>query len=171
MSDERRNEIIELLQTADTPITGSELAQRFDISRQVIVQDIAVLRASGYNVMASSNGYFLPKKKSNNTIIKTIVSSHTGTRDMKDELMLIVGYGCKVIDVIVEHPIFGEIVAQLMIGTEEEVHQYIEKVEKHNASPLSSLTEGHHIHTIEVPSEKVYTALVDDLKKRGFIDA
>ena len=72
---ERREAIIKMLLTSTEPVTGTELAKSFEVSRQVIVQDIAVLRASGYNVIAASNGYFVPKIDSNR-IIKTIISDH-----------------------------------------------------------------------------------------------
>jgi len=88
---------------------------------------------------------------------------------MEDELMIIVEYGGKIIDVIIDHPVYGEIVGTLHISTKEEVEKFINKVKVTNAKPLSSLTEGDHIHTLEVPSEKVFKIMLKDLKDKGYV--
>lgn len=170
MSDSRREAIIELMVHSDEPITGSEMAERFEVSRQVIVQDIAIIRASGTHVLATSNGYILPKKNNASRLIKTFVSTHKGFDQMEEELFIIVEYGGKVIDVIVEHPVYGEIVGVLHLATREDVIDFIKKVKDTGAKPLSVLTEGNHIHTIEVPSEKIYKLIVDELKEKGYIE-
>ncbi len=169
MSNDRRNSIIETLKGANHPITGSELAELFEVSRQVIVQDIAIIRASGTHVIATSNGYMLQRETDKSKLIKTFVSKHSGFDRMEEELKIIVDYGGKIIDVIVEHPVYGEIVGALHLSTVEEVERFIEKVAETGARPLSILTEGDHIHTIEVPSEKVYRLIVQELSEKGFI--
>jgi transcriptional regulator of NAD metabolism len=88
---------------------------------------------------------------------------------MEEELMLIIEYGGKIIDVIVEHPVYGEIVGNLHLATVEDIRRFMEKVRSTNAKPLASLTEGEHIHTIEIPSEKVFSLLVSELKEKGYI--
>ncbi len=168
MTQSRRDAIIELLQTGSEPVTGSCLAKKYDVSRQVIVQDIAVLRASGYNIVAASNGYFIPSEVKKDLLIKTVVCQHDCSR-IGDELKIMLEYGCKVLNVIVEHPVYGEIIGQLMIDSKRSLSDFLKKVETASALPLSALTEGEHIHTIEVPSEKIYQALVRDLRENGFI--
>jgi transcriptional regulator of NAD metabolism len=169
MSNSRRREIITLLKKNKEAITGTVLAEMLGVSRQVIVQDIAVLRAQGTQIIATSNGYALPQSVHANRLIKTLISKHEGFNQMEEELMLIIEYGGKVIDVIVEHPVYGEIIGNLHLTTIDDVHRFMEKVRSTNAKPLASLTEGEHIHTIEIPSEKVFNLLVLELKEKGYI--
>ncbi len=168
MTQSRRDALIELLHTSPEPVTGSCLAKKYDVSRQVIVQDIAVLRASGYNIIAASNGYFIPREVKKDRLIKTVVCQHDSSR-IGDELRIMLEYGCKILNVIVEHPVYGELIGQLMIDSKASLKTFLKKVENASALPLSTLTEGEHIHTIEVPSEKIYQALVRDLKDNNFI--
>ncbi|MBS7527133.1 transcription repressor NadR [Fusibacter paucivorans] len=169
MSNSRRREIISLLKKHKEAITGTVLAEMLGVSRQVIVQDIAVLRAQGTQIIATSNGYTLPQSVHANRLIKTLISKHEGFEQMEEELMMIIEYGGKVIDVIVEHPVYGEIVGNLHLTTVDDVQKFMEKVRSTNAKPLASLTEGEHIHTIEIPSEKVFNLLVLELKEKGYI--
>jgi len=169
MSVERRDIILEHLKVSGEPITGSALAEMLGVSRQVIVQDIAVLRAKGNQILATSNGYTLPDKPSKGKIIKTIISKHNGIAEMSDELMIIVEYGGKIIDVVIDHPVYGEIVGLLHISTKEEVDKFIERVKETHAKPLATLTEGDHIHTLEVPSEKVFMLMLKELKDKGYV--
>lgn len=168
MTQSRRDAIKELLQTSAEPVTGSCLAKKYDVSRQVIVQDIAVLRASGLNIVAASNGYFIPSEMRIDRLIKTVICQHDSSR-LGEELRIMLDYGCKVLNVIVDHPVYGEIIGQLMIGSHKELDAFLRKVNAEDALPLSTLTDGEHIHTIEVPSEKIFEALVRDLKENKFI--
>ncbi|HAS73612.1 MAG TPA: transcription repressor NadR [Clostridiales bacterium UBA8960] len=169
MSEERRRTLIDKLNASSDPITGADLALLLGVSRQVIVQDIAIIRASGVPVIATSSGYMMQVPRNRDRLIKTFVSKHIGFDRMEEELSIIVEYGGKIIDVIVEHPVYGEIVGSLHIATKEDIAKFVTKVIEANAKPLSSLTEGDHIHTIEVPSEKVYNLIVAELKEKGFI--
>ncbi|GAU76854.1 transcription repressor NadR [Fusibacter sp. 3D3] len=169
MSDNRRKMIIEKLNLSTEPFTGTELATYFEVSRQVIVQDVAILRAEGYSILATSSGYIIPKVHGQNRMIKTFVSEHRGFDRMEEELKIIVEYGGKVIDVIVEHPVYGEIVGTLLISNMDEVNKFIKRVDETNAKPLSLLTDGAHIHTIEVPSEKIFKLIKAELYEKGFI--
>ena len=169
MSDERRKLIIDKIQFSANPITGAELAEFFSVSRQVIVQDIAIIRASGIPILATTNGYLVSKSVSDNRIIKTFVSRHEGLDKLEEELQIIIDYGGKIIDVIVEHPVYGEIVGTLHINNQLQLDNFIEKVKRSNAKPLSILTCGDHFHTIEVPSDKVYQLIIDELTNKGFI--
>jgi hypothetical protein len=170
MSDDRRRLVLDKLSHSTVPITGSDLADMMDVSRQVIVQDIAILRAQGVPIIATSSGYILQTQTHANRLIKTFVSKHSGFDRMEEELEIIVEYGGKIIDVIVEHPVYGEIVGALHIATKEDVRNFIHKVKETNAKPLASLTEGDHIHTIEIPSEKIFKLILQELRDKGFID-
>lgn len=169
VSDKRRQQLLDRIRRSSAPITGSDLADKFNVSRQVIVQDIALIRASGIPIIATSSGYMLQKKMDSNRVVKTFVSTHNDFDQMEEELLIIVDFGGKIIDVIVEHPVYGEIVGALYIETREDVLAFIKKVKETGAKPLSILTSGDHIHTIEVPSERVFSLLMQELKDKGFV--
>jgi len=170
MSEERRRLLVEKLTQSRDPITGSDLAEFYGVSRQVIVQDIAIIRAKGVPVLATSSGYLIQSKSTKDRLIKTFVSKHNGFERMEEELLIIIDYGGKIIDVIVEHPVYGDIVGTLLIATREDVSKFVEKVKSTDSKPLSSLTKGDHIHTIEVPSEKIFELILNELREKGFVD-
>lgn len=161
--NERRANIVELLLARKAAVTGAELAKIYGVSRQAIVQDIALIRAQGVNILASPQGYLMmgeePKR-----LRKTIVSSHSTLEGLLEELYVIVDYGGQILDVIVEHPIYGEIRANLMIKSRLEADQFLMSLKKHQAVPLSILTNGIHLHTIEVDNELLYEKIVAALK-------
>jgi len=170
MSEERRRLLVEKLTQSRDPITGSDLAEFYGVSRQVIVQDIAIIRAKGVPVLATSSGYLIQSKSTKDRLIKTFVSKHNGFERMEEELLIIIDYGGKIIDVIVEHPVYGDIVGTLLIATREDVSKFVEKVKSTDSKPLASLTKGDHIHTIEVPSEKIFELILNELREKGFVD-
>ena len=59
----RRDGILSLLEESDTPLSGTELAHRFKVSRQVIVQDIALLRAEDKKILSTYRGYVLDRER------------------------------------------------------------------------------------------------------------
>jgi len=168
---ERKELILEKLKNAHTPIKGLELANIYNVSRQVIVQDIAILRAQGYRILATSNGYIVERDQTNHGLIKTIVSTHKGIDRLEEELSIIIEYGGKLLNVIVEHPIYGEISGNLNIETQEDIRSFIQNVSQSNAKPLASLTDGEHIHTIEIKSEKLYQLMLWELVEKKFVKA
>ncbi|QXM07065.1 transcription repressor NadR [Crassaminicella indica] len=168
-TDQRRREIIKILKNNEEPITGTALAKKFKVSRQVIVQDIAVMRAQGENILATSNGYMLLKADGKNKNIKTIVCRHEGYAQMEEELQIMVDMGAKVLDVIVEHPIYGEIRSSLMITSRMDIEEFMEKVKENDAAPLASLTGGDHIHTVEVSNNRAYEKMIKALKEKGYL--
>lgn len=157
--NERREQIVKLLANSEKAVTGAELSKSYGVSRQVIVQDIAILRAQGESVLATPQGYIMIETKTNK-ILKTIVSEHHTMEELRKELYIIVDFGGKVLDVIVEHPIYGEIKANLMISSRIEADELVSKLENNKATPLSALTQGLHLHTLEVDSEDLYQKIV-----------
>lgn len=168
-SEARRLAIYETLEATSNPIKGSELAKQYGVSRQVIVQDIALLRAKGIQVVATPTGYLIQELVASG-LLKTICCHHGSSIDeLKNELELIISYGGKVIDVIVEHPIYGEIRVVLNLNYLKDVRSFIERVSQAEIKLLSLLTEGVHYHTLEVEDEKMYEEIVTALKKQHFI--
>lgn len=164
----RRSAMEKAITEARDPIKGSELAKKYGVSRQVIVQDIAILRAEGKGIIATPQGYLLPKKKKN-SLQKTIVTRHKEEADLKEELTLMVDLGVIIIDVIVEHPVYGEIRGNLNIQSRLDIDNFMNRLEKVEAKPLAELTDGVHMHTIEVPSEEVYEKLISLLRKKNYL--
>lgn len=168
-SKQRRKSIVQVLKNKEQPIKGTELSKIFNVSRQVIVQDIAILRAKGEEIFATPQGYMIVTKKSKEKILKAIVCKHEGYDEIEDELKSIIDMGGKVIDVIVDHPIYNEIKIPLMLSSRIEIDEFVDNLKKENAEPLSSLTEGVHIHTIEVPSIEIYEKILIELEEKGYL--
>ena len=109
----RRNAIMEVLQKEEQPISASTLAKRYNVSRQIIVGDVALLRAGGADISATPKGYLLARDRGG--IQRQIVCIHSGEQ-MGKELYICVDNGCCVLDVIVEHQVFGQLVGQLQVS-------------------------------------------------------
>ncbi|HAE61670.1 MAG TPA: transcription repressor NadR [Eubacteriaceae bacterium] len=163
----RKEEILKLLKKSDVPISGTDIAEKFGVSRQIIVQDIALIRAEGNQIIATSKGYMYPKFQKN-AIHKTVAVKH-GSGMMAEELYIMIDYGAKILDITVEHPVYGEIKANLMLSTKEDIDLFVEEFNKSKAEPLSVVTNGVHLHTIEVPSNKIYELIKTALKDKGFL--
>ena len=168
LGDQRRNELIQLLKRNGSPITGSELAQFANVSRQVIVNDMNLLKAKNEPIISTSQGYYYLPSVEQTLIEKKIVCNHSA-EDAKVELYAIVDCGATVNNVIVEHPIYGEITARLLLSNRLEVDQFIEQVKERKAGLLSSLTDGTHIHVISAPTEEQLQCSIDNLRAKGFL--
>ena len=160
-NEQRRIEIINRLQNSSEPISATCLANSFSVTRQIIVADIALLRAFGHSIRAEHKGYVLEKANANE-ITKRIVVKH-GKETVTDELYTIVDNGGRVIDVIVEHPIYDKISAELNLSSRYDVDSFIHKVNEQGAAPLSVLTEGLHIHTIAIKDIDAFDRIVKKL--------
>ena len=162
---ERRVEISNLLMSSKTPISGGELARIFGVSRQIIVQDITILKASGYDILATHNGYILQKSPHAE---RTIRVHHTGD-DTEDELMTIVSGGGSVVDVFVWHKAYGKISAALNIFSPLQVKQFIESVRSGVSTELMNITGGYHYHTVRADNEAALDAIERALAEKGYL--
>lgn len=166
-SDNRRELIYDYLLNSQRPLKGIDLAGKYGVTRQVIVKDIAILRAEGKDIIATPEGYIV-NRGLDNYIKKIIAVSHT-KEEMYDELKTIVNYGGRVQDVIVEHPLYGEIRCNLMLKTMAELEEFMLSFERYNAEPLSALTGGMHLHTIVAESNEILENIEKDLINKGYI--
>ncbi|ERI92244.1 3H domain protein [Clostridiales bacterium oral taxon 876 str. F0540] len=166
-SKDRRKLIEELLIKRAEPQKGNNLAIEFGVTRQVIVKDIAILRAEGVNIIATPEGYIIPQN-SKNRVKRVIAVSHRSD-EIEDELTCIVKFGGSIENVIIEHPLYGEIRGMLMIKTLYDVQSFMEKCKEYKAEPLSALTRGVHIHTIEAENEETIERILSELKTRGYL--
>jgi transcriptional regulator of NAD metabolism len=163
----RRASIMGIL-LRESPITGSSLASRLGVTRQVIVQDMAVLRAQGERVLATSRGYTLLQDASPPGMIKLMAVRHD-REHTRDELYTIVDLGLEVIDVTVEHPVYGQLTGLLSLSSRAEVEEFMRTVEETRAGLLSSLTNGVHVHSVRGRDKSQFDAVEEALRKKGYL--
>lgn len=162
---ERRKAIVTLLLTEQEPISGGALSEKFGISRQIIVQDISVLKGMGYEIISTHNGYIIQKSPLKERVIKFY---HT-TEQTEDELNLIVDLGGTVVDVFVWHKVYGKVSARLNIFSRHQVKQFIEGVRTGKSTELMNITGGYHYHTVRAESEEILEKIYKALEEKGFI--
>ncbi|AAK77996.1 hypothetical protein BJV85_000152 [Clostridium acetobutylicum] len=167
ISEERRENIKNKLENNDEPIKGSTLARELGVTRQVIVKDIAILRAKGHKIIATPKGYIINKNNSNS--IKRVLAVVHERNAIEDELNSVIKFGGVVEDVIIEHPLYGEIRGILMIRTLFDVKNFMNKIRDYSAEPLSILTGGVHLHTIRTDNEEDMNNIVDELTRKNYI--
>lgn len=165
----RREKLIAILQKADAPVSGTDLAKCLGVSRQVIVQDIALLRAVDKNILSTNKGYvlYVPEPE-NGRVKRSFAVSHT-KEQIQDELYTIVDYGGKVLDVVVEHDIYGQIMVDLILCNRLDVDEFVERIKTSKSRPLKVLTDGEHWHTVEADSEKVLDKIEERLREKGYL--
>ncbi len=157
----REEEILKILKRSKKAIPGGEIAKKLGMSRQMIVQYIAKLRADGHKIISTPKGYRLEKESEG--VRKLVAVQHT-EEEIYDELIAIVKAGGRVIDVIVDHPIYGEIKGLLDIETEDDVVRFVQQLKLTKAHPLLRLTDGVHLHTLEADSEDIMKRVMDAIK-------
>lgn len=168
LGEARRLELLTLLKQQGGPITGTDLAKHANVSRQVIVNDINLLKARDEPIVATSQGYLYIKEQKPGIYKRKIVCMHTGEQT-REELYAIVDCGVTVENVIIEHAVYGEITASLLVSNRLEVDFFLEKLEKTNAHFLSTLTDGTHLHVISAPSEELLDKAQDRLREKGLL--
>ena len=162
---ERRNAIVNLLLSEQDAVSGGTLSERFGVSRQIIVQDITVLKGSGYDILSTHSGYIMQKSPLKERVLKL----HHTTEQTEDELSLIVALGGTVVDVFVWHRVYGKVEVKLNIFSNLQVKQFIEGVRTGKSSELMNITGGYHYHTIRAESEEILDRIEHALKGRGYI--
>ena len=163
---ERRTVLETILKNASEPITAASLAEQFGVSRQIIVGDVALLRASGIRISATPRGYLMETEQKET--LYTIACQHRQDR-LKEELYTIVDLGGYVLDVIVEHPIYGQINGQLQLRSRFDVDRFCAQLQETQATPLSLLTEGIHLHTISCADSETYLRILDALREKKLL--
>lgn len=163
----RRNRILADLEISSTTIKGSDLAKTYGVSRQVVVQDVALLRATGAPIVSTADGYIIYSANVNSC--KRVFCVTHNDVELEEELLIFVDNGGHVLNIIVEHVVYGEIVVDLHLKTRRQVNTFIEKTSGNDFTPLMVLTKGNHYHTIEAESEIILDAIEEELKVKGFL--
>ncbi|EUJ32088.1 hypothetical protein MFLO_07882 [Listeria floridensis FSL S10-1187] len=167
LGEDRREAILSWLENSSEPISGAELAKRTKVSRQVIVQDISLLRAMNETIISTPQGYLMVKEGSKRPR-RVIACKHT-KEQAELELITLVDFGVSVIDVIVEHPIYGELTGSLHLNSRFDVEKFVQKLKTTDARMLSGLTNGLHLHTIEADTTEQLTKAAEALEKLGIL--
>jgi transcriptional regulator of NAD metabolism len=164
---QRRAAIVGALQQ-ESPVTGSSLASRLGVTRQVIVQDMAVLRAQGQRIMATPKGYTMVEEAPAPGFTRLLAVKHD--RDQtQDELYTMVDQGAEVLDVIVEHPVYGQLTGLLALRSRADVDQFLKTMDQTHAGLLSSLTKGVHLHSVRCKDEDQFPGLLEALAAKGYL--
>ena len=161
---ERRKAIVARLMLEKEAVSGSALSEEFHVSRQIIVQDIAILKGTGYDILSTHNGYVLQSSPLKERVFKVW---HT-TEGTEDELSCIVGLGGMVVDVFVWHKVYGKITAPLNIFSDFQVKQFIEGVRSGKSTELMHVTSGYHYHTVQADSEEILDRIETALGEKGY---
>ena len=165
-AQERRRAVARALEEADGPVSATALAERFSVSRQIIVGDVALLRAGGARILATPRGYMLDRPPEGYT--GTVACVHA-PEDMGRELTAIVDAGGEAVDVIVEHPVYGQLTGILGVRSRYDVAEFLRRVGEHGARPLSDLTGGVHLHTIRCADEKTFRRVKESLQNQNLL--
>ncbi|MDW0109032.1 transcription repressor NadR [Sporosarcina aquimarina] len=169
-SEARRVLILDLLKEADQPLTGKEIGERTGVSRQVVVGDINLLKAVDEPIVATSRGYlYLPERPGSLRAERIVVCQHTADQ-AEQELTIFVDHGVTVKDVRVEHPVYGDLTASIMVSNRMEVKDFITKIRSSNAVYLSALSDDYtHLHTISADDVKQLDQACEALRKAGIL--
>jgi uncharacterized protein len=163
----RRRRLMEWMRTQTRPVPGSALARHFHVSRQCLVQDVAILRAAGEAILSAPQGYRLPEAQT--SAHRAILACKHAPERTEEELQILVDHGVRVLDVVVEHPLYGELRGALMIESRADIQDFLAKWRREKAALLSSLTGGVHLHTVEAHKPEMIARARTQLQARGIL--
>lgn len=167
--DSRRMQILHLLKEQASPLSGTALAKALGVSRQVIVQDIALIRAENHNILSTNKGYVYRMTDTENTQPKRVFFVKHTTEEVLDEFLTVLELGGTILDVAVEHEIYGQIRVDLLIETPQDARDFVTKLASCRDNLLKVLTDDCHYHTIAAPSEKLLDLIQQELKQKGYL--
>ena len=139
MTTAERREAI-LAQLGRKPIAARTLAAKYGVSRQVIVQDLAVLRKVRHT------------------------PAQTGL-----ELNLIVDCGGRVCSTSISHRVYGRITVELDIRSRQDVLEFLQAFEDSASTVLSTATDGYHYHLVEAATPERLDLIEKELQEHGFL--
>ena len=161
----RRTKIVELIQNSEKPLSGTALAKQCDVSRQVIVQDIALIRASGYDIISTNRGYIIQEPLVRERVFKV---NHTDEQ-LEEELYSIIDLGGTVVNVMVNHRVYGHMEAELRINSRRKVEAFMEDIRSGKSSPLKNITSNYHYHKVAADSEETLDLIEEALRQKHFL--
>ena len=163
--EERRKQLLNILSSSNSPVSGGTLSKELDVSRQIIVQDISLLRANGATIFSTNKGYLLQEEKKYSRVFKVYHSDD----QVEEELSTIVDAGGQIRDVFVYHKVYGILKADMGIKSRRDIRSYMEEISSGKSSLLKNVTSGYHYHTIDAESEEILDAIQAELQQKGFL--
>lgn len=163
--EERRGKIIQALKNSDKAVSATTLAKEFVVSRQVIVQDVALLRANGKNIFSTNRGYLIQEDEETTRVFKV---QHEDD-EVEKELTTIVDLGGTVEDVFVYHKVYGVLRAEMNIKSRMDIRNYMEEIRSGKSSLLKNVTSGYHYHTVRAERVEILDMIQEELQKKGLL--
>ena len=163
--EERRGKIIQALKNSDKAVSATTLAKEFDVSRQVIVQDVALLRANGKNIFSTNRGYLIQEDEETTRVFKV---QHEDD-EVEKELTTIVDLGGTVEDVFVYHKVYGVLRAEMNIKSRMDIRNYMEEIRSGKSSLLKNVTSGYHYHTVRAERVEILDMIQEELQKKALL--
>ena len=163
--EERRGKIIQALKNSDKAVSATTLAKEFDVSRQVIVQDVALLRANGKNIFSTNRGYLIQEDEETTRVFKV---QHEDD-EVEKELTTIVDLGGTVEDVFVYHKVYGVLRAEMNIKSRMDIRNYMEEIRSGKSSLLKNVTSGYRYHTVRAERVEILDMIQEELQKKGLL--
>ena len=167
--DMRREKILELLKQKGSPMSGAAIAKLFGVSRQVIVQDIALMRAENLRILSTNKGYIYKSEEQQDTQPKRVFYVKHGTEQVLEEFIIVLELGGKILDVAVDHELYGHIQVDLLIETIQDAKEFVSRMIVCKDNPLKVLTDDCHYHTVTAPSVKLLDLIERELEEKGFL--
>ena len=167
--DQRRIQLLQLLKDQGEPLSGTALAKALGVSRQVIVQDIALMRAENHRILSTNKGYIYRTSTGESILPKRVYHVKHSTDDVLDEFLTVLELGGVVLDVAVEHEIYGQIRADLLIETAQDAQDFASRLQGCRDNPLKVLTDDCHYHTVAASSEKLLDLIGEALGRKGYL--
>ncbi|ERT58149.1 MULTISPECIES: transcription repressor NadR [Megasphaera] len=165
--EERRQEIVRLLSSSPNALTGTALSRQCQVSRQIIVGDVAVLRAQGVPIISTPRGYQM-LTSAHGRVRRVFVCCH-GADKMRQELEAIVDNGGIVHNVVIEHDVYGNLEGSLHLRSRRDVNAYLQRMAEANAELLSKISGGIHTHLVEAATEGELRAIEAALRRSGVL--
>ena len=163
---ERREAIVAQIENSRKPVSGSALAKMYEVSRQVIVQDIALIRAAGYDIISTNRGYILSMPQQ---MVKRVFKVQHTDEQLEEELYSIVDLGGCVENVMVNHRVYGHMEAELGISSRRKAKAFLDDIKSGKSSPLKNITSNYHYHTVTADSEETLDMIEDMLREKRFL--
>ena len=167
---QRREKLVQLLKTSDSPLSGTALAKQLQVSRQVIVQDIALMRAENHAIVSTNKGYLYRSAAAENTWPKRVFFVRHSTEQVLEEFLTVIELGGRILDVSVEHELYGPIRADLLIENRADAEDFVSRLAACRDNPLKVLTDDCHFHTVTAPSEKLLDLIEAELRAKGYLE-
>ncbi len=162
---QRRKQILSLIKESEKPISGTLIGEKTGVSRQVVVQDIALLRTQGYDILSTARGYVLNESQNKSRLFKVLHNEN----QTEEELNTIVDLGGCVVDVMVNHKVYGKVSAKLNIKNRRDVQKFLNDLKSGKSTPLMQITSGYHFHTISAEQEEILDEIEEELSKKNFL--